>query len=83
MHAKASALLYLFYNWDLLMDVERMEMKVGYIDNVNFFAEGPTFDEAYSKLSNMMMCNSGDLDWSRSHNSRLLCSVTLTPFLLT
>ena len=67
-----SMILYLFYNSDLLTDVERMEMKVGYIDDVNFFVEGPTFNEAYSKLSNMMMRDGGGLDWySRFEMSKL------------
>ena len=35
-----SMILYLFYNSDLLEDVGKLETKVGYVDDVNFFAEG-------------------------------------------
>ena len=65
-----SMILYLFYNSDLLLDAEKGEAKVGYVDDVNFFAEAPTFNEAYSKLNNMMMCDGGGQDLSRDHNSR-------------
>ena len=49
-----SMISYLFYNSNLSEDMGKMEAKVGYIDDVNFFAEGPTFGVAYAKLSNMM-----------------------------
>ena len=52
-----SMILYLFYNSDLLEDMGKLEMKVGYVDDVNFFAEGPTFDAAYVKLSDMVTHN--------------------------
>ena len=52
-------ILYLFYNSDLLEDVGKMETKVGYVNDVNFFAEGPTFDEAYTKLSDMVTHDGG------------------------
>ena len=76
-----SMILYLFYNLDLLTDVGRTEMKVGYMDNVNFFAEGPTFDDAYAALGDMMMCDGGGLDWSRNHNSKFeMSKLTLVGF---
>ena len=55
-------ILYLFYNSDLLEDVGKMETKVGYVNDVNFFAEGPTFDEAYAKLSDMVTRDGGGQD---------------------
>ena len=65
-----SMILYLFYNSDLLTDVRRMEMKVGYMDDIIFFTEGPTFDDAYAALGHMMTHDGGGLDWSRNHNSK-------------
>ena len=56
-------------------------MKVGYVDDVNFFAEGPTFNNAYAVLGNMMMCDGGGLDWSRNHNSKFeMSKLTLVGF---
>ena len=76
-----SMILYLFYNADLLMDVGKMEMKVGYVDNVNFFAEGPTFDAAYATLNNMITCEGGGQEWSRNHNSKFeMSKLTLVGF---
>ena len=73
--------LYLFYNSDLLEDVGKLEMKVGYIDDVNFFAEGPTFDVAYVKLSDMVTCDGGGQDWSKQHNSKFeMSKLTLVGF---
>ena len=63
-------ILYLFYNADLLGDMGKMEMKVRYVDDVNFFAEGHTFNAAYAKLSNMMTQEGGGQDWSKLHNSK-------------
>ena len=65
-----SMILYLFYNADLLEDVGKMETKVGYVDDVNFFAKGRTFDAAYAKLSDMMTREGGGQDWSKLHNSK-------------
>ena len=76
-----SMILYLFYNADLLEDVGKMEMKVGYVDNVNFFAEGRTFDTAYTKLSDMMTREGGGQDWSKLHNSKFeMSKLTLVGF---
>ena len=66
-----SMILYLFYNADLLEDMGKMETKVGYVDDVNFFAEGRTFDAAYAKLSDMMTREGGGQDWSKLHNSKV------------
>ena len=65
-----SMILYLFYNADLLEDMGKMEMKVGYVDDVNFFAEGHTFNAAYAKLSDMMTWEGGGQDWSKLHDSK-------------
>ena len=74
-------ILYLFYNSDLLTDVRRMEMKVGYMDDIIFFTEGPTLDHAYVVLGDMMMHDGGGLDWSRNHNSKFeMSKLTLVGF---
>ena len=76
-----SMTLYLFYNTDLLEDVGKMEMKVGCVDNVNFYAKGRTFDAAYAKLSNMMTREGGGQDWSKLHNSKFeMSKLTLVGF---
>ena len=76
-----SMILYLFYNADLLEDMGKMEMKVGYMDDVNFFAEGRTFDAAYAKLSDMMTQDGGGQDWSKLHNSKFeMSKLTLVGF---
>ena len=72
---------YLFYNADLLEDVGKMDMKVGYVDDVNFYAEGRTFDAAYAKLSDMMTREGGGQDWSKLHNSKFeMSKLTLVGF---
>ena len=74
-------ILYLFYNADLLEDVGKMETKVGYVDDVNFYAEGRTFDAAYTKLSDMMTREGGGQDWSKLHNSKFeMSKLTLVGF---
>src|SRR6266481_7609932 len=65
-----SMILYLFYNANLLMDVKRQEMKIGYVDNVNFYAEGSDFEEVYERLGDMMTQANGGQAWSNNHNSR-------------
>ena len=76
-----SMILYLFYNADLLEDVGKMETKVGYVDDVNFYAEGHTFDAAYAKLSDMMTQEGGGQDWSKLHNSKFeMSKLTLVGF---
>jgi len=64
-----SMILYLFYNANLLTDVKRQEMKIGYVDDVNFYAEGMDFEEAYEPLSDMMKRANGGQAWSSDHNS--------------
>src|SRR6266481_8319014 len=49
-----SMVLYLFYNVDLLMTSHKKELKIAYVDNVSFFAEGDDFNEAYERLNDMM-----------------------------
>ena len=76
-----SMILYLFYNLDLLEDVGKPEMKVGYIDDVNFFAEGPALDVAYAKLSDMVTRDGGSQDWSKQHTSKFeMLKLTLVGF---
>ena len=76
-----SIILYLFYNSDVLEDVGKMETKVGYVDDVKFFAEGLTFDVAYAKLSDMITCDGGGQDWSKQHNSKFeMLKLTLVGF---
>ena len=64
-----SMILYLFYNTNLLTDVKRQEMKIGYVDDMNFYAEGVDFKEAYEQLSDMMTWANGGQAWSSDHNS--------------
>ena len=60
---------------------ERWRQQVGYIDDVNFFAEGPTFNAAYAKLNDMMTCEGGGQEWSRNHNSKFeMSKLTLVGF---
>src|SRR6266481_2738115 len=76
-----SMVLYLFYNADLLTTPHKKELKIGYVDDVNFLAEGDDFDEAYARLSDMMLCEGGGFDWSRDHNSCFeLSKLTLVGF---
>ena len=76
-----SMILYLFYNADLMEDMGKMETMVGYMDDVNFYAEGCTFDAAYAKLSDMMTQEGGGQDWSKLHNSKFKMSkLTLVGF---
>ena len=43
-------ILYLFYNADLLEDTRKSEVKVAYVDNINFYVEGSTFKGAYARI---------------------------------
>ena len=75
-------ILYLFYNLDLPSDAEKGEAKVGYMDDVNFFAEALTFNEAYAKLNDMITYDGRGQDWSRDHNSRFeMSKLTLIGFI--
>ena len=62
-------ILYLFYNADLIDDVKKGELKIVYVDDVNFYAEGANFEEAYAKLCDMMSKEGGGQEWSQWHNS--------------
>ncbi len=59
-----SMILYLFYNADLLEDVKKKEMKITYVDDVNFFAEGVNFEEVYERLHDMMTQDGRGQAWS-------------------
>src|SRR6266481_6081208 len=65
-----SMILYLFYNADLLEDARKLEVKVTYVDDINFYAEGNTFEDAYTRIQDMMARANGRQDWSKNHNSR-------------
>src|SRR6266481_459430 len=65
-----SMILYLFYNAGLLDAIKKLEAKVAYVDNVNFYVEGADFEEAYSKLDDMMARGGGGQEWLKNHNSR-------------
>ena len=59
-----SMILYLFYNADLLEDVKKKEMKITYVDDINFFAEGTNFEEVYKRLHDMMTQDGRGQAWS-------------------
>src|SRR6266481_3369340 len=63
-------ILYLFYNADLLEDTRKSEVKVTYIDDINFYVEGSTFEDAYARIRDMMTRADSGQDWSKDHNSR-------------
>ena len=74
-------ILYLFYNADLLMDTNKGEVKVTYVDDANFYAEVANFEEAYGKLKDMMTRDGGGQEWARIHNSRFeMSKLTLVGF---
>ncbi len=76
-----SMILYLFYNAGILMDMGKGEMKIAYVDDANYFAEGSDFEEAYVKLSDMMTHAGGGQDWSKEHNSHFeMSKLTLVGF---
>ena len=65
-----SMILYLFYNADLLENAGKSEVKVGYVDDINFYVEGNMFEDAYARIWDMMTRANGGKDWSTSHNLR-------------
>ena len=76
-----SMILYLFYNADLIDDVKKGELKITYVDDVNFYAEGADFEEAYAKLCDMMSREGGGWEWSQQHNSQFeMPKLTLVGF---
>jgi len=50
-----SMILYLFYNADLIDGARKGELKIAYVDDVNYYAEGANFEEAYATLNDMML----------------------------
>src|SRR6266481_9435047 len=48
-----SMILYLFYNADLLTDINKAEAKIAYVDDANFYAEVTDFEDAYVRLKDM------------------------------
>ena len=65
-----SMILYLFYNADLLENAGKLEVKVRYVDDINFYVEGSTFKDAYTRIWDMMTRANSGKDWSMNHNSR-------------
>ena len=62
-------------------DVKKGELKIAYVDNVNFYAEGTDFEEAYAKLRDMMSREGGGQEWSQRHNSQFeMSKLTLVGF---
>ena len=64
-----SMLLYLFYNADLIASSQKEEAMIAYIDDASYYVEGLNFEEAYSKLQDMMHRGQGSYNWSKQHNS--------------
>ena len=64
-----SMLLYLFYNANLVASPNPGEVKLAYVDDASYFAEGRNFDEVYGHLQNMMDRPQGGYEWSKAHNS--------------
>src|SRR6266481_1136181 len=76
-----SMMLYLFYNADLIENIQKEELKIAYVNDVNFYAEGADFEEVYTKLGDMMAREGGGRDWSHWHNSWFeLSKLTLVGF---
>jgi len=76
-----SMILYLFYNADFIENIQKEELKIAYVDDVNFYAEGADFEEVYTKLGDMMVREGGGQDWSHWHNSQFeLSKLTLVGF---
>src|SRR6266481_858725 len=56
-------------------------MKITYVDDVNFLAEGENFKEVYERLHDMMTQDGGGQAWSREHNLRFeMSKLTLVGF---
>src|SRR5882724_8867336 len=62
-------ILYLFYNADLLENMGKSEVKVRYIDDINFYAKGSMFEDAYARIWDMMTRANSGQDWLMNHNS--------------
>jgi hypothetical protein len=67
-----SMVLYQYYNADLL-DIPRgkNEDALAYVDNTIMLATAETFNEAHTKLADMMGREGGVSEWSKDHNSPL------------
>jgi hypothetical protein len=67
-----SMVLYQYYNADLL-DIPRgkNEDALAYVDDTIMVATAETFDEAHTKLADMMGREGGVSEWSKIHNSPL------------
>ena len=62
-------LLYLFYNTDLIASPKKEEVRIAYVDDASYYAEGTNFEEAYDQLHDMMNRDQGGYEWSDQHNS--------------
>lgn len=62
-----SMILHLFYNADLLdTTTSRDQSAVTFVDDANLYAEGNTFEEAYSSLDTMLTKQGGVRVWTIS-----------------
>ena len=67
--------LYLYYNADMI-DIARgrLEMCLGYLDNMALVAAVSSFAGTHHRLKSMMACRNGGNDWSVTHNSKFEAS---------
>lgn len=66
-----SMALYQFYNADLLeIPVGKEESAIAYVDDAILITVAENFQEAHSKLADMMTRTGGALEWAEKHNSR-------------
>ena len=67
-------LLYTIYNAPLIRIANPNnpnEHIIGFVDDTTLLASGKDFDKAHSIIKNMMECENGVFEWSRSYNSPL------------
>lgn len=64
-----SMILYILYNADLLEIAILPEDTLGFVDDALAMAEGDTFEDNVSTLTDFMNREGGGFDWSDSHNS--------------
>lgn len=65
-----SMILYQFYNTNIL-DIPNAanELVIANVDDVLILATARDFNTTHNILANMMMCEGGIYDWSRTHNA--------------
>ena len=64
-----SGITYQFYNTGLIevVNQQKGEDCVGFVDDTTIFAEGANLQEACNKLSSIMKRTGGGLDWAKDH----------------